>query len=56
MQNNKQNKSKAPRPFTPEEIQLLKDHEKKMETDPEYRKEMEEFDKFLIDLGDDEES
>lgn len=54
MQNNEQSKRKGPRPFTPEEIQLLKQHREKMETDPEYRKEMEEFTAFLINFDDDE--
>ena len=42
MQHNKQKQRKGPRPLTQEEIQLMKDHEKKhserMATDPEYRK------------------
>lgn len=42
MPNNKQNRTKGLRAFTKEEIQMLKahqaEHEKKMETDPEYRK------------------
>lgn len=44
MSNNEQKKNipKAPRAFTPEEIQILKAHRKKhkkmMEIDPEYRK------------------
>ena len=45
MQNNEQKTRKGPRPFTPEEIRMLKaqreEHLKKIETDPEYRKKWE---------------
>jgi len=38
----RENKPKGPRPFTPEEIQMMKahraEHNRKMESDPEYRK------------------
>ena len=49
MPNNEQktNKPKGPKLFTPEELQQLKAHEeerkKKMETDPEYRKRWEKL-------------
>ena len=61
MQNSEQNKRKAPRAFTPEEIQALKahreEHEKKMQTDPGYKKlwEKREADFRKIALLDDSE-
>ena len=47
MQNNEQKTRKGPRPFTPEEIRMLKaqreERLKKIETDPEYRKKWEKI-------------